>query len=891
MRLACLLGLLLAAYPALSGSLSGIPLDSPFNPQSNPKYQFRCDEARITVLTNKLVRVEQVPAGKFEDRASLLVIDRQTAPAAEVTYNTTADWCNVTIKPTDPGITDYINHIGYKRQAPQSSPLNCSQAIPDADVQCVSRPCARSKAYPTGATVGNQSACCALCNAQPDCGSWVYHTADKGANCYLLKPGAVTGTEPSPGHVVGMTQPKNSTQLLAGHLVVSGVAQFGPWVYHAGDYDPHNLLGTIKRAPSVDLQGCCNNSAGWDDRYPLQPGILSSQGWAVLDDIPNRLLSDEGWIVPASEGRVVNSADLYVFGCGWNYTGCLKDLTLVAGRVSMPPLNALGIWWSRHWGDGFDGNPFGPMSETNIKNEVVEQYRQRDIPLHVVVMDMEWHTMLQAPECTTFIGKKGWGGYTWNSSLFPDVQEFVDYLHRDNIKLSINYHPDNGIDACQTAYETMAKVLGVDPSSKATLKDFNQASENATYSEAYFQNVIQPTLVDYSWPDSPQVSTWTSILWDADMTRRNLRPLTLSRYGGPGSHRAPIGFSGDTLRKWDTLAYEVYMTPRASNVLFGYWSHDIGGFSGAEVDSSHHTESPELFLRWLQFATFAPIFRTHCRYCEQRIWTFGPDWYPLMKATMVLRNMLVPYIYTQARYAFDEGLCLLRPMYYAAPSSPQSYDPEFDTQYQFGSDILVAPIVTSSSTPKDKSVFLPPSDVWLEMATGLTYPSSNVVTVPPRLNQTVWFVRVGSMIPLRTYGDTHSSMTQFAYWMIPPAARGSGTLYEDDGTSMNHTIEKSFARTTASFHTAGANVTINVATKLPSIPFAGMQPRRSYTFQLLLETEDPQLATCNGAAASATRVVQGLAVNPGAGPDVTALEVTCNDVDVGQPLEVFVMRN
>lgn len=117
-----------------------------------------------------------------------------------------------------------------------------------------------------------------------------------------------------------------------------------------------------------------------------------------------------------------------------------------------------------------------------------------------------------------FIGKAGWGGYTWNHSLFANVSEFVDYLHGYNIKLSINFHPDNGtptlrskrlsplvsprlavagIDVCQAAYRNMSRVLGSDPAAKATLVDFDQASENQTYSDAYFQYVIAPTQVDY----------------------------------------------------------------------------------------------------------------------------------------------------------------------------------------------------------------------------------------------------------------------------------------------------------------------------------------------------------------------------------------------------------
>eukprot|EP01049_Picozoa_sp_SAG25_P012743 SAG25_NODE_1794_length_2325_cov_1.529650_1_plen_79_part_10 len=73
--------------------------------------------------------------------------------------------------------------------------------------------------------------------------------------------------------------------------------------------------------------------------------------------------------------------------------------------------------------------------------------------------------------------------------------------------------------------------------------------------------------------------------------------MNFSRFGGLGQHRTPIGFSGDTARKWDTLAYQTYFTPHAANVGFGWWSHDIGGFSASPVDDVFHTSGPELYLR------------------------------------------------------------------------------------------------------------------------------------------------------------------------------------------------------------------------------------------------------------------------------------------------------
>ena len=76
--------------------------------------------------------------------------------------------------------------------------------------------------------------------------------------------------------------------------------------------------------------------------------------------------------------------------------------------------------------------------------------------------------MVAPPACTQFIGVKGWGGYTWNTSLYEDPQAFIDLLHSDEhrLQLSLNFHPDNGVDACQKMYGEFARALGVDPATK-----------------------------------------------------------------------------------------------------------------------------------------------------------------------------------------------------------------------------------------------------------------------------------------------------------------------------------------------------------------------------------------------------------------------------------------
>ena len=92
---------------------------------------------------------------------------------------------------------------------------------------------------------------------------------------------------------------------------------------------------------------------------------------------------------------------------------------------------------------------------------------------------------------------------------------------------------------------------------------------------------------------------------------------------------------------------------------------DIGGFAGSPVDDVFHTEGPELYLRWLQWGAYSPILRTHCRYCEQRVWTWGDGWFELMRRPLVLRSNMVPYTYTHAAVrSYGAGEALLTPTYW-----------------------------------------------------------------------------------------------------------------------------------------------------------------------------------------------------------------------------------
>ncbi|CAJ1384416.1 unnamed protein product [Effrenium voratum] len=598
--------------------------------------------------------------------------------------------------------------------------------------------------------------------------------------------------------------------------------------WRLGDKDTGNLNGT-----RFDLAQCCTNPgtlpSDLDPGYPLLPGLLSRNGWSLLNDTSS-IVSD--WI----SYRVVEM-DVYVFACGFQFRECLRDFAQISGPMSLPPLSAFGHWWSRHWGDPFDGIYFGPMTQDAITKEVIQGYRDHGLPLHQVVLDMEWHQQV-AKDCRTFVGMKGWAGWTWNRTLFPDPKAFTDWLHAGNtsdsyghpLKLVLNLHPDAPFTPCEETYAAFARCLGLDPS-KA--EDIELDYYNKTLMEGLARVVLPALHADYLWMDSPTVNTWKNGFYDNVLLQQGKRPLVLSRYGGYGNQRYPIGFSGDTARKWDTLHYQVYFTPTAANVGFGYWSHDIGGFNGAN-STDHLGESAELNLRWTQFGVFSPIFRSHCRYCDQRIWINNLTLvYPQLRSAHLLRNALVPYIYTSGHIAEESGEALVHPCYFADPAGkhPETYDPSLAFQYFFGADMVVAPI-TQPVGPNGriaKKVWLPPvsSGRWVRWNASASISSdATVASEEFTLDDTPVWVRAGAMIPTRDMRSVSRTVADPLIWQLWHGNKtfGGGKVIEDDGESMAYSFGEK-AVVTASYTCTSACTSFKISVSSPQGSFKSPKMR------------------------------------------------------------------
>jgi alpha-glucosidase len=690
-------------HPAVVRSEAG-QAAPPDNPVADAKAVVTIGNARFTVLTPQLIRMEWSADGKFEDRASMVFINRRLpVPKADVSHDGPANGGVLTIK------TDALE-LKY----------------------------------------------------------------------------AATG----------------DGQFAPGNLSITLTVDGKQVVWHPGDSDPANLMGTTRTL---------DEARGSKTQQPIEPGLISHSGWALVDDSTRplfdstdfRFLDGEKSPWPWVMARPANEApgkytDWYFVGYGHNYKQALGDYVKVAGRIPLPPRFAFGVWWSRYWA----------YSDQEL-NDLVRGFRENSTPLDVLVIDMDWHLSDQQLKAMGAVDQSGqllgWTGYTWNKVLFPDPDAFLKKIHEDGLKTTMNLHPASGIQPWEEAYPAMARAMGIDPATKKYIP-FDPTDKK--WATNYLNLVLHPLEkqgVDFWWLDwqqQPYMSKvegvtntwWLNYLHFTDQQREGKRPLLFHRWGGLGNHRYQIGFSGDTISVWDSLAFQPWFTATAANVGYAYWSHDIGGHMPGAVD-------PELYTRWVEFGAFSPILRTHTTKnpdSERRIWAYPEPYASVMRSAFQLREAMQPYLYTEARRTYDTGVAFLRPLYYDWPEDDAAYTSK--NEYLFGDQTIVSPVTAPAdriSSLATEQVYLPKGD-WIEWPTGKHFPGPVSAARSFTIAQIPVYVKAGAIVPMQPpmlhTGERPVDPLIVNVWPLEPGASSNYSVYEDSGASVEYQ-KGVFART------------------------------------------------------------------------------------------------
>lgn len=521
----------------------------------------------------------------------------------------------------------------------------------------------------------------------------------------------------------------------------------------------------------------------------LGNGVCSRSGVAVVDDTGSLCLGDDGMMMPAS----TDETDIYIFAYGHDYAGAVRALYAITGMPPMLPRYAMGNWWSR----------YHRYSDEEYLN-LMKQFSDRDIPLTVATVDMDWHysDFVNEEKKISEEGKAdaahgcvfdpahrarlGWTGYSWNKNLFPDYKAFLAELQRRGYHVTLNLHPRDGVRYFEDQYADMARAMGKDPATEEPV-EFDMTDPN--FVNAYFDILHRPYEkdgVNFWWIDWQQ-GTKSKMegldpLWALnhyhflDNAKTQVRPLIMSRFAGVGSHRYPIGFSGDTVMNWESLSFLPFFTATSANVGFTWWGHDIGAHMMG-------TKDDELFLRYLQFGVFNPLNRLHS--CNARLVTREPWAYEngigeLAAEAMRLRHRLIPYLYTCNYLTHSEGRALCEPLYYEYPETPDAYC--YGNEYFFGPSLLVAPITRHSEERglTEVEVWLP-EGVFTDLFTREVYrvPAGGAAYRMVRpLDSIPALVRAGGVVPMSM--DSGNGTENPAH-LLANVYNGTGsfTLFED----------------------------------------------------------------------------------------------------------------
>ena len=628
---------------------------------------------------------------------------------------------------------------------------------------------------------------------------------------------------------------KNSGPFTASNLSVrSPKGAAVPFVWKPGMQQKGNLKGTYRT-----LDGYDGDTYVYDERRPKMPiedGLLATDGWTLIDDSDNFLFDgDKEW--EWVEKRPDDGAqDWYFLAYGHDYKAALRDFTLFAGKMPLPPRYAFGYWWSRYWA----------YSDKELRT-LVKNFRAYDIPLDVLVIDMDWHY--------TDGDRGGWTGWSWNRTLFPDPAKFLRWLDGEGIRSTFNLHPADGVRCGEDSYADVARDMGIDPALKQTVP---WVSSDKKFIRSIFRRILTPMErdgVDFWWLDWQQQPTdpaveglsntwWFNYVFFSDMEKnRDVRPMLYHRWGGLGNHRYQIGFSGDASITWASLDFQPYFNSTASNVLYGYWSHDIGGHHMADrID-------PELYIRWMQFGALSPVMRTHSAKSaglKKEVWNFAPEHADILRNTIRRRYALAPYIYTMARKAYDEGISLCRPMYYEWPEASEAY--AFRNQYLFGDDILVAPVTALGKEGYATVQVWLPEGKWYEWQTGTMLDGGRTVERTFALDEYPVYVRAGAILPM--YGDTVKNLNandEEILLTLFPGGSGEFSLYEDNGDDKRYAAE--FARTHLKSVRDGNLLTVTVGKRTGD--YRGMPAERKFSVKVLASAA-PVSVTVDGAKADWT---------------------------------------
>jgi len=594
------------------------------------------------------------------------------------------------------------------------------------------------------------------------------------------------------------------------------------------------------------LLDCCSLMTFWDDH-------LGSYWWAdAVDELD------------------------YYFIQGDTFDDLTRGYHTLTGRPPMLP----------KWAFGFAQSKERYVNAAEVAG-VVREYRRRQIPLDLVVLD--WKSWPDGP-C--------FGQKSFDPVRFADPAGLTRELHELGARLMVSIWPimtNNGPDQ----QELLARGLML--GNQSTCDAFNPEARAVYWEQArrglfvhgidaWWCDCTEPFEAD--WAGAVKPEPHQRLLINTEAAKKYLdqrlinayslhqargiyegqrratnekRVVNLTRSSYAGQHRySTISWNGDICATWEALRRCI---PEGLNFCAAgepYWTVDIGGFFikddpalwfwrgdydegcrgltdfDAKAPDPHDTGCRdlgyhELYTRWLQYGAFLPMFRSHGTDAAREIWRFGEagnPFYDTIAQTIHLRYRLLPYIYSLAGQVTLNGYTLLRAVALDYPEDPATHD--LTDQFLFGPALLVCPVTTPMyygrhstplrDVPKNRAAYLPAGNAWFDFWTGVQHPGGTTITADAPLEKIPLLVRAGSIIPLGPQiQSTGEKAADPIELRVYRGADGAFTLYEDEGDNY-HYEHGAYA----TIHLAWNDLTATLTVGARQGSFPGLLPGRAF---------------------------------------------------------------
>jgi alpha-glucosidase len=560
---------------------------------------------------------------------------------------------------------------------------------------------------------------------------------------------------------------------------------------------------------------------------PFYLGLENGIGYGIFFDNSYRSYFDFGrlsqeriWF--GAEGGELN----YYFFYGPSLKKILNQYADLTGHMPLTPLWALGVQQCRY--------SYYPAS---MVEEVVRQYRERDLPLDVIYLDIHY--------------MNGYRVFTFDPIRFPDPSGLTDRLLKQGVKTVVIVDPGVKYQPASVSAQRMTPSHPEVRSQSDRYYVFDEGVAGNYFQRRKNGDVFIPRVwpgdsvfVDYTradarkwWGDLHRAYTESGIagIWNdmnepadfVDQTGKNQRdvvsydegensthaknrnvfallmaratyeglarlqpdrrPFVVTRAGYAGIQRYSTMWTGDTNSTWDSLALNVPMFTTLGLSGEPFVGSDVGGFIGRA--------NGEFLVRSYQIGFLAPFFRNHHAIdgYDQEPWRFGKYYEDIIRRYLKLRYQLLPFLYTTLESAHRTGVPVFRPLMLNYQDDASTYN--LDDEFMIGDDLLVAPIVKPDVT--SRLVYLP-KGIWYDFWTNKKYDGGTMIRAEAPLETVPMFVRGGAIIPMgpemKYIGEKPVDPITLAVY---PDEKGSAatTLYEDDGTSQAY--ERGVFRRTA----------------------------------------------------------------------------------------------